>query len=539
MAIELPSEVALFLNFIGVPYPDINEEDVRALAQYVRDFAEGVAGTHDLATGAIDDMGSVYSGESYQQLVAAWARMSTSHMADLDQACHVVAGALNVAADVITAVKAAVVTELAALAASYAVVLATPGAGPYALAVREIARRLCQGMEEMLLTYFAAEVIEKAIEPLEETIDRLVNGVVRDTVRDALGVPAPGQGAVTPLYIEPDEVLRYAKVLDDLADDILEHAATFAENVAGLDFTTSDQVGIESDPVVAQPGKVSAGSIEAPPLDLRTNVLGRTAELNSLSDNASSSLPEAEVSPRDEGRRLPPEPRLDHLQSAGEHGAPAMPADSIGTGEQLANKPEIGSSAQETGVTPGESSAVRAGITEMSDRFHVAASSSSAAASLGLNAVTPDDGRRGVGAAIDGIGVLDGLYSGRGLVPDVAIAGASPQRTDVDSVASPSPWARSGQVLPREKAASKRVVPEPPKTSATVAAAAEKRLQTPWSSKKRDRTVRKVFAPTNVDAIGTTSLADLTPEKNAARRDGKHESSPAVSASDSVSPSSH
>ena len=31
MAIEIPHDVALFLNYIGVPYPDINEDQVRAL----------------------------------------------------------------------------------------------------------------------------------------------------------------------------------------------------------------------------------------------------------------------------------------------------------------------------------------------------------------------------------------------------------------------------------------------------------------------------------------------------------------------------
>jgi hypothetical protein len=69
----------------------------------VRDFANGVANTHDAATGVITDMGTVYSGYFYQALVAAWGRMSKSHMADLDAACRMVADALDAAAVVISA----------------------------------------------------------------------------------------------------------------------------------------------------------------------------------------------------------------------------------------------------------------------------------------------------------------------------------------------------------------------------------------------------------------------------------------------------
>jgi hypothetical protein len=67
MPIEMPHEVALFLNFCGVPYPDINEDDVRRLGEHVREFAGNVQQTHQSATRAVKDMGSVYSGYSYEQ----------------------------------------------------------------------------------------------------------------------------------------------------------------------------------------------------------------------------------------------------------------------------------------------------------------------------------------------------------------------------------------------------------------------------------------------------------------------------------------
>ncbi|MEV6427515.1 hypothetical protein [Nocardia sp. NPDC051463] len=236
MAIEIPSEVVFFLNMVGVPYPDINEDDVKALAEHVRTFATSVQDTHESASGVVKDMGSVYSGYSYSALVSTWARMSTTHMADLDRACHFVAKALEIAAEVITVVKVVVLAELAALAASYIAVMFTPGLQPMAAPIGMSARNICSQMQQMLVGYIVAEVIGKAIEPLEKTIEDMIKGVVYDAASNLLGVPADAVSET--LSIDPDEVQRYAKVLDEHADDIMKHAATFAANVAPLDFTT-------------------------------------------------------------------------------------------------------------------------------------------------------------------------------------------------------------------------------------------------------------------------------------------------------------
>ncbi|WP_454199650.1 WXG100-like domain-containing protein [Nocardia sp. Marseille-Q1738] len=237
MAIDLPHEVAFFLNLCGIPYPDINEDDVRALARHVRTFAAQVRDTHDSATGVIGDMGAVYSGESYDQLVASWASMSSTHMDRLEDACKVVEQALYAAATVITVIKVAVLAELAALAAAYLSIMVTPPLAPSAPLVAAAARRICHQMQECLVAYIAAEVIGRAIEPLEQAIDDMIKGIVYDATRHALGVPAPSSGP-KPLHIEPDEVQRFAKLLDDHADNIMQHASTFAENVSTLDFTT-------------------------------------------------------------------------------------------------------------------------------------------------------------------------------------------------------------------------------------------------------------------------------------------------------------
>lgn len=266
MAIEIPHEVAMFLNFIGVPYPDINEDQVRELAGHVRTFADEVAGTHGAATGAITDMGSVYQGQSYRALVASWASLSSSHMERLDELCRAVATALEIAAEVITAVKVAVLTELAVLAAAYTAAMAatvvTSGTSvALSQSISLAARRLVKAMEEMLIGYIVAEVLGKAIEPLEDAVADMINGVVYNTAADLLGVDPGGNDVV---YIDPDEVRRYAQVLDDHADDIMKHAEKFANGVAALDFTTPVGLPGASAPVTLEGGPPNSPAASAP-----------------------------------------------------------------------------------------------------------------------------------------------------------------------------------------------------------------------------------------------------------------------------------
>ncbi|WP_455644469.1 hypothetical protein [Nocardia gamkensis] len=217
------------------------------LAQHVRTFADRVTSTHASATCVISDMGAVLSGRPHEQLPEAWAKL-TSRLAEVDRACRVVATSLDHAADHIAAVKVLVLAELHKMAAAYVGVMTTPIADAFGLAVGEIACTLCKSMEEMLVSYVVDEVISKAIGSLEDAVARFVMETV--ATGPALGAPSNGSTSLQieaepKLQGEPAVLLRYAKMLDDLAGDVLEHAATFAEDVARLDFTTRPTPGPE------------------------------------------------------------------------------------------------------------------------------------------------------------------------------------------------------------------------------------------------------------------------------------------------------
>ncbi|WP_433760140.1 hypothetical protein [Nocardia sp. CA-135398] len=178
---EIPPEVADFLDCCGVRYPDIDEGDVRGLALKVRTFA---ASTRDPDAPEPGD-----ALAAYQRMAAAWAGSDDDQQAELDRVCATIAKALDAVAYVMTVTKAVVLTELAALATTYAAMTATPAARITGPLVTAAARRLCTQMELALIGYLVIEVIGRAVEPLERGVDKLFSGAVSINMSSA--EPAP------------------------------------------------------------------------------------------------------------------------------------------------------------------------------------------------------------------------------------------------------------------------------------------------------------------------------------------------------------
>jgi uncharacterized protein YukE len=242
VSIELPGEVVWFLNLIGVNWPNVDEDQVRAFAGHVRDFANNVDGTHQAASSTVRQMGAAYSGSSYERLVETWARMSDDHMKGLVEACHVVADALDVAADAIVAAKAAAIAELVALAASFvadqAAAVVTLGAAEAAeVLVVEAGKKLVNGLIQQLEMLIIGQVISAAVEPLEQTVERALGGLAFKGLESALGAPSGAGGAVGASFgIVPDQLLSHASALQGHADTVAGHASTFAANISSISF---------------------------------------------------------------------------------------------------------------------------------------------------------------------------------------------------------------------------------------------------------------------------------------------------------------
>ncbi|MGW2697799.1 WXG100-like domain-containing protein [Streptomyces sp. NPDC001296] len=239
MALELPEEVVSLLQFIGVNWPNVNEDKVREFAEHIRDFARKVDETHQDSTATIKKMADVYQGPSYDALLTKWGQMSDSHMSELLTACNTVATALDIAADVIVGMKEAAIAELVVLAASFvadqAAAVATLGLAEAAEAlIVEAAEKTVDYLEQQLEQYIIGEVIEAAVEPLVEVVGRAVSGLVFQAAESAAGVG--GGDAGTGFSIDPERVHARAELMHGHAEKVAAHAEEFKSKLAGVSF---------------------------------------------------------------------------------------------------------------------------------------------------------------------------------------------------------------------------------------------------------------------------------------------------------------
>jgi len=240
MAIELPGEVVSFLQFIGVNWPQVNEDSVRTFATHVRSFATNIDDTHQQATSTVKAMGGSYQANSYDLLVSKWAHLSNGHMSDLLSACHLLATALDAAADYIVAMKLECIAELVILAVTFvadqAAAVATFGLAEAAEAlVVEAAEKAVDFLKQQLIQYIIAQVVEAALTPLLGVITKAVAGMTYSALEDMLGVSGSGPG--DGFTVHPDDLRAHAKVFAQHAQTVQGHAQTFSGGLAGLSFT--------------------------------------------------------------------------------------------------------------------------------------------------------------------------------------------------------------------------------------------------------------------------------------------------------------
>ncbi|MGY1948440.1 WXG100 family type VII secretion target [Nocardia asiatica] len=497
MAIDIPSEVALFLNICGIPYPDINEDDVRALAGHVRTFAAQVQDTHDSATGVIDQMGAFYSGDSYQQLAATWAKMSATNMRRLESACELVGQALEVAATVITAVKVAVLAELAALAAAYTSIMLTPPLAPSAPLVVAAARRLCDEMVQYLVGYIVAEVIGKAIEPLEQAIGDMVNGLVYDAARDALDVPS--SRGTKALHIDPDEVQRFARVLDDHADDIMQHAANFAENVSKLDFTTAPRIDEAAHPTVTDPTAPGAGPPLGPAVRPDESVLRPHEKPQARFGPDLPSGPGNPAGNNAHDARVPAanvfgvgERAVDRTENAG--ASPTGAADQAAQHGTAAQRNPVSDSAAakspaQAAVANNPAAAAASHSAEIGTPRSISAPvSSDAGTTVARDAALADSLRPAYDSAVREPGSASDSAAPPGRSPVDASAPGGPIAAQQGAGAAATPWGRTGQH------AAPAPNPQLPRAEgpAKIAPKARRPAATPWAKARRTREVPAV-----------------------------------------------
>ncbi|NUO99727.1 MAG: hypothetical protein HOW59_17575 [Nonomuraea sp.] len=206
MAVMLPPEVAGIMQLLG-PWPNMNEDEVRAEGNAVRTAQSGAAPAAGGADAAVRAAQQVYHGDSAAGLDKHWNRTGAQggHVAQANAAMRVMPVALDGTASVVSAVKVAAGTQAVYTAVGVAKALMFGGAiGATAatarvLASRQAVRKILREGSEGTGKVIAPIVRRRVTDPMRRILDDLRRpGGPRLATAGGRGVPVRPSGLRNP-----------------------------------------------------------------------------------------------------------------------------------------------------------------------------------------------------------------------------------------------------------------------------------------------------------------------------------------------------
>ncbi|MER8046016.1 nucleic acid/nucleotide deaminase domain-containing protein [Streptomyces sp. NPDC094032] len=215
MGKKLPGDLVEVLDLIGIDWPEIDEDEVRASAKDYRHLAEGI---RDAIKEGNNACSHIVAGKSKGETVTAidlrWGKLTTRDLTTFAKGCDKLAGALDECAGLIVGCKIAIITKLSATAAA-----ATAGvigmifsAGLSALlsaaaiaAARIVIQEAIDYAVEEIASIVTDKIEAKVLAEIEKLFsDQLGGGTANDSM------PLGAAGMAQDLVIEFDEFERAA-----------------------------------------------------------------------------------------------------------------------------------------------------------------------------------------------------------------------------------------------------------------------------------------------------------------------------------------
>lgn len=173
----LPSELSWALNMIGIPWPNIDEDQLHQSASQLRQVTSELGNTHQQASVSIQ--GTLVANQSIalQGFQKLW-NLLEEHLPTVIDVLNGIAEFLDVAGDVVTGMKDAIIAALVAFAAEIladqALAVETLGASEAAIPaevaatdeiVDQILNQVAQQLEQQ-----AAQIIQKAVSDVAQKV---------------------------------------------------------------------------------------------------------------------------------------------------------------------------------------------------------------------------------------------------------------------------------------------------------------------------------------------------------------------------------
>ncbi|MFD3334705.1 RHS repeat-associated core domain-containing protein [Streptomyces sp. NPDC058700] len=193
MAVTVPDWADTLLDLVGVNWPNVDEDAYREMADALREFADDLADDGQLANNHMERLLSSGHGEAMEALNAHWSKVKGKHLKDMVSAARTIAGALDMAAGAIEAMKWKAVAELGILAGQTGLAMALIpvtgglsallGAGAIAFTKKQLLKLITDAMQEAV-----GHIVSVMTEPAVAALEGMAADLVVQVSMDALGV---------------------------------------------------------------------------------------------------------------------------------------------------------------------------------------------------------------------------------------------------------------------------------------------------------------------------------------------------------------
>ncbi|MDI3388746.1 RHS repeat-associated core domain-containing protein [Streptomyces sp. B-S-A8] len=204
MGYVLPGWVDTLLDFVGINWPNVDEDDYREMADAMRELADAFDDHAGEAHGAVSRLLSSSEGWAVDAMQEHWGKVKSSHLEQLPEVARMFADAMDVVADLIYGMKVKAELELAAMAASaglaISLIVATGGLSAFLgaaqiTAMREAIRRIVKEAAEQIVEQVIAMVTEPVAAKLEDMVADAVLELTTEAFSPGTGDGGDGKGA--------------------------------------------------------------------------------------------------------------------------------------------------------------------------------------------------------------------------------------------------------------------------------------------------------------------------------------------------------
>jgi RHS repeat-associated protein len=202
MGYVLPGWMDEILDFIGINWPNVDEDDYREMADAMREFAEQFEGHGAEAHAAVSRILASSEGAAVDALQEHWDLVKSGHLEKVPDIARLFSDACDVVADIIYGMKTKAEIELGVMAASIGISLglavvtgglsAIIGAAETA-AMRQLIKRIIDEAADQIVD----ELLARVTEPITGRLEQMVEDTVLDLTDNLIKLPpaAGGTGA--------------------------------------------------------------------------------------------------------------------------------------------------------------------------------------------------------------------------------------------------------------------------------------------------------------------------------------------------------